>query len=288
MTVNIDDDTPVLANDTDTIASGTYGPATGNVLTDAAAGDAGDTDTGADSMGADGGSLTAITGFGGAGTLGGITTGQYGVLTLNADGNYSYTRNAGTPGGVTDTFTYTVTDGDGDTATATLIITIADALPVTALNAAVLLDDDALTGGNAGGTGDDADAANTSGTLAASGGDGPLAWALLTTGAPAGFSYVANGTGINILQGTTLVMQVTLNTATGAYVVTQVAPIVTSMAGATRTTQPSRLSYSVSDVDGDIAGGTLAINVDDDTPVLANDTDAILGGSRLARPPATS
>ena len=75
----------------------------------------------------------AITGFGGAGTVGGTTTGQYGVLTLNADGgSYSYTRNAGTPGGVTDTFTYTLTDGDGDTATATLTITIEDALPITA------------------------------------------------------------------------------------------------------------------------------------------------------------
>ena len=121
------DDTPLAANDTDTIASGSYGPATGNVLTDASAGDAGDSDSGADALGADGGTLTAITGFGGAGTIDGTTTGQYGVLTLNADGSYSYTRNAGTPGGVIDTFNYTITDGDGDTASATLTITIADA-----------------------------------------------------------------------------------------------------------------------------------------------------------------
>ena len=44
--------------------------------------------------------------------------GQYGVLTLNADGSYSYTRDAGHAGRrVSDVFTYTLTDGDGDTDT---------------------------------------------------------------------------------------------------------------------------------------------------------------------------
>jgi large repetitive protein len=276
--INLDDDTPVVANDTDLIASGSYGPATGNVLTDTSAGDLGDSDTGADSMGADGGSVTAITGFGGAGTIAGTTTGQYGVLTLNADGSYSYTRNPGTPGGVTDTFTYTVTDGDGDTATATLTITIEDALPLTAANATVLLDDDTLAGGNPGGTGDDADAANLTGTLAASGGDGPLTWALATTGAPSGFSYVANGTGIDVMQGTTLVMQVTLNAATGAYTVTQVAPIAHA-AGLDENNTQFTFGYTVTDQDGDVASGTLGVDVDDDTPVLANDTDSIASGT---------
>ena len=37
------------------LTGGSMGPATGNVLTDAAPGDAGDADTGADSLGADGG-----------------------------------------------------------------------------------------------------------------------------------------------------------------------------------------------------------------------------------------
>ncbi len=34
---------------------------------------------------------------------------------MNADGSYSYARNAGTAGGVSDVFTYTIKDGDGDT-----------------------------------------------------------------------------------------------------------------------------------------------------------------------------
>jgi large repetitive protein len=272
LSINVDDDTVVLANDTDIIASGTYGPATGNVLTDAEA------DGGADSLGADGGSVTAITGFGGAGVIGGLANGQYGVLTLNANGSYSYVRNAGTPGGVTDTFTYTVTDGDGDIATATLTISIADSLPITRENGTVLLDDDALSGGNAGGTGDDADAANLTGTLAASGGDGPLTWSLATGGAPGGFSYVANGTGINVFQGATQVLAITLNAATGGYVVTQLAPI-DHAAGGDENNQPFTLNYTVTDQDGDTAGGTLAINIDDDTPVASDDTDGIASGS---------
>ncbi|HEV7233575.1 MAG TPA: DUF5801 repeats-in-toxin domain-containing protein, partial [Sphingorhabdus sp.] len=263
LTINVDDDTPTAANDVDQILSGSALPATGNVITDA------EGDGGADSVGADGGAaIVAVTGFGGAGTVGGVTNGQYGVLTINADGSYSYTRNGGTPGNVEDVFTYTLTDADGDTVTATLTISIEDARPVTGLNATVLLDDDALAGGNPGGTGDDADAANLTGNLAGSGGDGALTWAYQLTGAPAGFTYVANGTGINIFQGATQVLAVTLNAATGAYTVTQIAPI-THAVVAGENNQGFTINYTVTDADGDSAAGTLSIDVDDDSPTMA-------------------
>ncbi|MDE2412617.1 MAG: cadherin-like domain-containing protein, partial [Sphingomonadales bacterium] len=273
--INVNDDTPIANPDTDTIAAGQFGPATGNVLTDAAPGDAGDSDNGADHVGADGGlALVSITGFGGAGTIGGTTQGHYGVLTLDAQGNYSYVRAEGTPGGVTDTFTYTIRDADGDTATTTLTITIDDARPVTGENALVQLDDDALAGGNPGGIGDvSPDTANTTGTLAASGGDGALTWALGTTGAPAGFSYVANGTGIDVYQGETKVIAVTLDTATGAYTVTQLAPVMHTPGG-DENGQNFSIGYSVTDVDGDPASGTLTINVNDDTPTVSADGKA--------------
>ena len=60
---------------------------------------------------------------------------------------------------------------------------------------AAQLDDDALTGGNPGGTGDvDPDTANTSGTLGHSfGTDGAGSIAFLTTGAPSGFTYELTG-----------------------------------------------------------------------------------------------
>ena len=62
--------------------------------------------------------------------------GTYGTLTLQADGSYSYVRDAGSPGGVNDVFTYTIKDGDGDLSHTTLTIAIGDATPtVTILRA---------------------------------------------------------------------------------------------------------------------------------------------------------
>ncbi|MGI8932369.1 MAG: Ig-like domain-containing protein, partial [Sphingomicrobium sp.] len=129
LTVNIVDDVPTARPDTDSIAAEAYGPVTGNVITDASAGDVGDTDNGADTVGADNASVTLVSGaggsdstFDGSGNL--VVNGQYGVLTIKADGSYSYVRNPGTPGGVNDVFNYTITDGDGDPSTSTLAISI--------------------------------------------------------------------------------------------------------------------------------------------------------------------
>ena len=55
-------------------------------------------------------------------------TGTYGVLTIGADGSYTYNANNadsladGIEG--TDTFVYTITDTQGGTATANLVITL--------------------------------------------------------------------------------------------------------------------------------------------------------------------
>ena len=70
-----------------------------------------------------------------------------------------------------------VTDHDGDPLILTgnaFTITVIDDTPITSANAAVQLDDDALTGGNAGGTDDQPDSVNATGTLAHSyGADSP-------------------------------------------------------------------------------------------------------------------
>jgi len=286
LAVNIVDDVPTAVDDTDSIAAGQFGPATGNVITDAAPGDAGDSDNGADTRGADGATISAIasvnvpangdTTVDGSGNF--QVNGQYGALIINTDGSYSYTRAAGTAGGVSDTFTYTLRDGDGDLATATLTISIADAAPVTAANAIVLLDDDALAGGIAGGTGDDVNSQNATGTLSGSGGDGALAFALNATGAPVGFIYVMSGGNLLVNQGATTVLTVTVNPATGAYTVTQNAPIIHA-AGLDENNQLFTVNYNVTDIDGDIAPGTLSINVDDDTPtvlLVANNESSVV------------
>ena len=61
-----------------------------------------------------------------SGGVGAPVNGSFGVLTLNANGSYSYdgNPNAVLPAGATDTFVYTITDGDGDTSTVTLTIAL--------------------------------------------------------------------------------------------------------------------------------------------------------------------
>ena len=293
--IDIIDDVPTARPDTDALAIG-QNVATGNVLTDASAGDAGDSDAGADTVGADNATITAVSSANvPANSDNGapfVVNGQYGVLTLQADGNYSYTRNPDSPGGVQDVFNYTLTDGDGDTSSTTLTITIPDATPTLPDPAAVLLDDDALANGNPGGSGDDVDSAGTPGVLAGTGGDGDLDYAFTGTNTlPAGFTVnVVNPGQIQILQGATVVLTVTLNTETGAYTVVQNNPIVhPSLNGAAGDNTENNLSFGIGvqvvDADGDTDGATITINVDDDTPIALEaqvtgtvDEDGVPGG----------
>jgi T1SS-143 domain-containing protein len=279
------DDGPHANNDTDTVPpAGTT--ATGNVITGVGTNEGAGN---ADNAGADQpGHITAIQGTDGTDTTfsGGVLSihGTYGTLAIDADGNYTYTRDAGAPGSVQDVFTYTLADADGDSVTATLTININDSAP-TGGSVSVGLDDDALAGGNPGGTGDDPDSVNATGTLPGSGGDGALTFGVLLTGAPSGFTYVSGGAGIVLVQqGGTTVLTITVNSATGDYSVVQNHAI-DHAAGGNENNQAFTVNYTVTDADGDSAPGTINISVDDDTPtVSANaavqlDDDALAGGN---------
>ncbi len=147
-------------------------------------------------------------------------------------------------------------------------------------NVSAQLDDDALEGGIAGGTGDDPDSVNVEGFLPGSGGDGDLTWSLLLTGAPAGFTYVDGpGESVLIQQNGITVLTVTVDPATGEYSVVQNAPI-DHPAGNNENNVDFTINYVVTDEDGDTAVGTLNINVDDDTPTVdvtvASDAQVLL------------
>ena len=145
-------------------------------------------------------------------------------------------------------------------------VTVIDATPTVSGNGVVQLDDDALAGGNAGETGHDPDAANTSGVLAHSyGADGSGSIAFLTSGAPSGFTYELSGSDLLVKQGTTVVLTVTLNTTTGAYTVTQNNSILHA-AGLGENNQAFAISYEVTDADGDTTTGTFSINVVNGVP----------------------
>ena len=109
------------------------GAATGNVLTGGRdALDGNTTDGVADVLGADGRWFRALRRappmptWTIAATLAAVIQGGFGKLTLNANGSYSYTRDAGTAGGANDVFTYTIKDGDGDLSHTTLTISIGE------------------------------------------------------------------------------------------------------------------------------------------------------------------
>ncbi|HMI41393.1 MAG TPA: DUF5801 repeats-in-toxin domain-containing protein, partial [Sphingomicrobium sp.] len=394
-------------NDADVILAGKFGPATGNAITGAGtvSGSAG-----ADSIASGHASITAIQGAGGTDTTfsGGHLqiAGQYGVLTMDAQGDYSYVRNHGTPNGVSDVFNYTLSASDGATDVATLTINIGktptviqanavqvvpgpngvvtlpagvelsdihvvgrnlvidmpdgsqmvivdgavfvpqlvlgtvevpstnlaallidsepqpaagppqssggnfevpvgpldpgvplgDLIPPTELHftppdveeigqfiredeaplaglASVQLDDDAQPGGNAGGPNDDPGGSTASGILPGSGGDGALTWDLLNSGAPAGFSYIDGPNGSILVQqvqdgNTVTVLTITIDVTDGDFTVTQLAAIRHTPGGNDENNAIFNVGYTVTDSDGDIAAGTLTINVDDDTPTV--------------------
>ncbi len=156
-------------------------------------------------------------------------------------------------------------------------------VPTVGLNNLVSLDDDALSGGNSGGIGDDPDSINTTGTLAHDyGADGEGTVLLLATGAPAGFVYSLNGasTVLTISQNGVDVLSVTLNDATsGDYTISQLAAIDHRLNN-DEDNQDFRVNYQVTDSNADKIDGTIDISVDDDTPLLVK-SDSIATASEF-------
>jgi VCBS repeat-containing protein len=253
-TIRIIDDTPTAVADTDSIAAGNYGPATGNVISDV------EGDGGKDVQGADGVLVTNVAGAGGSGGAGTAVNGLYGVLTINADGSYSYVRNAGSPGGVSDVFTYTITDADGDASSATLTIAIADSpvtldLPVKGA-AGTLVDEAGLpAGSNAA-----ADSEKTTGTIAYAAADGPA-------------SVTIDGVAV------TAVGQI-FTSSFGTLKITSIANGVVGYEYLLTTNTSGDATFDdfaivVTDQDGDSSSGTLVVDIIDDVPTARADFDSV-------------
>ena len=154
ITVNAVDDLPTAVNDSDSTAEDTQ--LTGNLSTnDTASGDGGNTWS--------------------------LNTGpSNGVVTVNADGTFTYTPSANYNGA--DSFTYTITDADGDTSTATMdiTVTVVDDSPVAVADTYLTSEDN--------GVGDDLSSNDTAS------GDGGNTWSLDTGPSNGGVVINANGT----------------------------------------------------------------------------------------------
>ncbi|MFC6655130.1 DUF5801 repeats-in-toxin domain-containing protein [Roseibium salinum] len=241
------------------------------------------------------------------------------VLTVNVDGSYDYTQSApvvssasGTPGTEeTDdfVFTVTVTDGDDDSDSSDLTIQINDDTPVASdVTATPVLDDDAQSGGNLGGTGDvdnNTTASGAAGALFTAGADGvqsisitgPSMTAIYVDGdgvatqEAVSWNAVTNADGSVTYTGSSAsiatVAVLTVN-VDGSYDYTQSAPVVSSASGTpgTEETDDFVFTVTVTDGDDDSDSSDLTIQINDDTPVASDvtatpvlDDDAQSGGN---------
>ncbi|MBF8221406.1 DUF5801 repeats-in-toxin domain-containing protein [Halomonas sp. 328] len=194
------------------------------------------------------------------------------VITFETDGDHNrfVVENGGTGnarfslGGVS----IAGTEEQSDAALASLLFY--DDGPSVGDNLTVELDDGALEGGNK----EDFEPVNTTGTLAhdfGADGAGSIEW--LTTGAPAGFSYVLDGDDLQIKQDDVVVLTLTVD-ADGNYTVTQNSPVMHAP-GDGENTQTFSIGYRVTDKDGDSIDGSLMIDVVDDVPTIALSGDTV-------------
>ncbi|KLN58900.1 hypothetical protein WH96_20575, partial [Kiloniella spongiae] len=183
---------------------------------------------------------------------------------------------------------YFVTDDEGDKSNiARVQVQFRDDGPtIESDNAAVVIDDDDVLGadGNPDGVGDDAPE-NVTGTLSHNYGadEEGATTLLLDTGAPEGFTYSLNddGTVLTVKQGGVNVMSITLDdTSSGNYTVTQLNPI-KHPEGSDENNVEFVFNYRVTDGDKDTVDGTLAVSVDDDTPVVIDDISNTTDESKL-------
>lgn len=262
ISVAITDDVPVAGADGNNVGEGAV--IAGNVLTDDV--------FGADGKAAGGGVVGVAAGDDVATPVSGGTgvgiQGQFGTLTLNADGSYSYDAlpDIVPPAGATDVFVYTIEDGDGDRSTTTLTIKLTDGgLGTTDIERTV--EESALEGGSNPASG----AETVSGSLAAAGGTAPYTFELI------GSATTAHGV-------------LTLD-AQGNYSYTLTAPVEGPNAddGATTAGNVDSFQYRVTDANGNTTLGTISIDVTDDVPAavdeparfVAEDASAI-GGNLLS------
>ncbi|TPL69277.1 Ig-like domain-containing protein, partial [Mesorhizobium sp. B2-3-15] len=295
LSVQIIDDVPTANADIGTVPSGSHAAITGDVFVNDV--------FGADGKDAAGGVVGVAAGntnanLDSAATIGSVIHGTYGTLTLHADGSYSYTRDAGSPGGVNDVFTYTIKDGDGDLAHTTLTIQIADSTPTisgltpdtsggdaTVYEAGLAARNGepagsgefAATGGL--GNGDPSEAATGDFTITS--GDGVKSLVI------DGITVIQNGalTGtlsVTTPEGNTLTVT-NYDAATGkvSYTYTLL-DNEQHAAGNGNNALFDNLTITLTDQDNESATGTLSINIVDDVPTASADIGNVPSGSHAA------
>ena len=215
------------------------------------------------------------------GTDGKLTVSQFVALEHNTDGSTSAAYDDVLQlitGKITAQVA--VTDRDGDVATTSAvdissqIIFKDDGPSASNVVATTILDEDGLSGGIAGGTGDVAGAATTAtGSLVYSGGaDGVASIALSYGSTTLGTETVtstwdASTSTLTISSTRGDLMTISVDQSTGTYTATLLKPLMHPVSG-TEDNITLPLTYTVTDNDGDTASATLTLTVNDDMPVV--------------------
>jgi T1SS-143 domain-containing protein len=272
LVVQVIDDVPTAVNDSNSITVGSLAVVTGNVVSN-------------DTKGADGARVTTVksdTAGGADVTINPVgnyqVSGQYGTLTIHSDGSYSYARNAGSAGGVSDVFTYTLTDGDNDKATAQLTITIADATPTSTIPMAGGATTTVYESGLNGGTEASTNKETTSGTISFTSPDGLAVSDAIKLG-----GHTLTTTNQSFSDGLTARYEYNAATGTGTIYYSYTLPAKTSGDNTTAT-----FAVEIKDADGDSAtAGNLVINIVDDAPITVADTGSVTEGALLTKDAAS-
>ena len=175
-------------------------------------------------------------------------------------------------------FTVRVTDGDGDHVDQAIHVNVTDSVPTIPATTVQRADvqDDALVNGNP----ETGDTATASGTLSfnfGADGNGHLSWVSATVPG-GGFTSIVNGNVFEIYQlqnsVNVKVFTVTLNPATGEYLVEQFAAVHHPDGGG-ELGETFNLIYRVTDGDGDYVDGSLSVVVGDDVPVIVGNATQV-------------
>ncbi|MBS8270683.1 tandem-95 repeat protein, partial [Halomonas litopenaei] len=269
ISINIVDDVPMAVDDVVSTAEDT------EVTVDVLANDEG---------GADGASLVSASMASGYESAGRVT--------IDSDtGEVTFTPAAGFEGAAL--IDYTIRDADGDTSNATLTVNVAADSTPEAADGVARVDEDGLSGGNAGGPGDAAgEATVVTGKLGYSfGNDGAasssaFSWSLdglpTVTASGQAVSYTLSDDGRMVTgrdASNALVLTVALTgVANGAYKVTLHQPLDHGEQG-TEDSLAFNVGYTIVDADGSPANGQLQVLVNDDSPEsFTTDSAALVDG----------
>ena len=266
LTVTVHDDGPVAVADDVTLteAVAQAGGSGANVLSN-------------DVFGADAPADKTVTSIEG-GTLGQPVKGQYGELTLKADGSYTYQLTPGVdvPKGstYTETFTYTITDTDGDTSEATLTITIKGdgrtpsiSVPATAKVYESGLDE----GGSEASTAKETTSGEITLTLNGEAATVTIGGREFAVDADGNATIAEGGESIDTGEGTLVVTGISGGKVSYTYTLKENQ---THAEGLDNNTLTDEIAISVTDSTHDTASGTLVITIVDDVPSISIDTEA--------------